>query len=180
MLEITVGGTESFDDGSQKFVITGGRVLQLEHSLVSMSKWEATYEKPFLGKEEKTPEEVLTYVKCMLLDPKTPEEILHRLDETHFSAIQEYIEAKMTATWFAEQPGAPKTREVITAELIYYWMTVFNIPFSCETWHVNRLFTLIRICNIKAAKPQKMGRAETARRQQELNRQRRAQMGTKG
>ena len=180
MLELRVDGTEYFDEGTQKFVVSGGRVIQLEHSLVSMSKWEATFERPFLGKEEKSPEEVFTYVKCMLLDPKTPEELLHKLDENHFKELNEYIDAKMSATWFAEQPGAPKTREVITAELIYYWMTVFNIPWEAQHWHLNRLFTLIRVCNIKAAKPSKMGRAEASRRQQELNRQRRAQMGTKG
>lgn len=180
MLEITVGGTESFDDGTQKFVITGGQVLQLEHSLVSLSKWEAKYERPFLGKDEKTPEEILDYISFMLLDVKTPREILHQLDETHIQLINAYLEAKMTATWFSEQPGAPKSREVITAELIYYWLTVFNIPFSCETWHLNRLFTLIRICNIRSAKPKKMGKAEQRQRQAELNSQRRAQTGSRG
>lgn len=181
MLQIRVGGEESFDEGTQTFIITGGRVLELEHSLVSLSKWEATFEKPFLSKEEKTPEEVFTYVKCMLLDPKTPEEILHRLDEKNFKDIQAYLDAKMTATWFAEHPGAPKTKsEVITGELIYYWMTVFNIPWEAQHWHINRLFTLIRICNIKAEKPKKMGRAAAAQRQRDLNAQRRAQLGTKG
>jgi hypothetical protein len=86
----------------------------------------------------------------------------------------------MTATWFSDQPGAPKSREVITAEVIYYWMTVFNIPFECEHWHLNRLFTLIRICNIKQSKPEKMSRAEIARRNRELNAQRKAQLGTTG
>ena len=86
----------------------------------------------------------------------------------------------MTATWFSDQPGAPASREVITSELIYYWMTVFNIPFECETWHLNRLFTLIRICNIKQAKPKKMSRAEIAARNRELNAQRKEQLGTKG
>jgi hypothetical protein len=87
----------------------------------------------------------------------------------------------MTATWFSESPGAPKSsREVITAELVYYWMTVFHIPFECETWHLNRLFTLIRICNLKQEKPKKMSRAEVAARNRELNAQRKAQLGTKG
>lgn len=180
MLTITLGGTEAFDDGTQKFVITGGRDLELEHSLVSLSKWEAQYEKPFLGKEEKTSEEVIFYVKCMAIDPKTPAELFHQLDEQAFKEINAYLNAKMTATWFAEPPGAPRTNEVITAELIYYWLTVFNIPFECETWNLNRLFTLIRICNIKAGKPKKMGRAEAAQRQREVNARRRAQLGTKG
>jgi hypothetical protein len=180
MLTIVVGGTEAFDDGSQKFVVSGGKTLELEHSLVSLSKWESKYEKPFLGKEKKSPEEIFYYVQCMAIDDKVPEELFHRLDEDNFKQINAYIDAKMTATWFSDQPGAPKTREVITAELIYYWMTVFQIPFECETWHLNRLFTLIRICNIKQAKPKKMSRTELAARNRELNAQRKAQLGTTG
>jgi hypothetical protein len=94
--------------------------------------------------------------------------------------VNTYIDRKMTATWFSDQPSSPRTREVITSELIYYWMTVFNIPFECEVWHLNRLFTLIRICNVKQSKPQKMSRGEIARRNRELNTQRKAQLGTSG
>lgn len=180
MLEITVGGTDSFDESTDKFVTVGGSVLQLEHSLVSLSKWEAKYEKPFLGKDEKTGEEVLDYVRFMAIDRETPEEIFLQLDERNLKAINAYINAKQSATWFSDQPGAPKTREVITSELIYYWLTVFNIPWEAQHWHLNRLFTLIRVCNIKSAKPTKMGRAEAARRQRELNQQRRAQLGSRG
>jgi len=180
MLAITVGGTQSFDDEKQEFVNEGGVELQLEHSLVSLSKWESKHEKPFLGKESKTSEEVLDYVSCMLLTPNPPGDFLDKLSKENLEAVNSYIEAKMTATWFSDQPGAPSSREVITAELIYYWMTVFNIPFECEGWHLNRLFTLIRICNIKQSKPKKMSRAEIASRNRELNARRKQQLGTKG
>ncbi len=180
MLTIRVSGVESFDEGSQEFTTQGGTLLELEHSLVSLSKWESIYEKPFLGNESKSTEELITYVKCMVVTPKLPEDIFQQLSEANFEQIHKYIDAKMTATWFSDQPGAPKSREVITAEVIYYWMTVFNIPFECEHWHLNRLFTLIRICNIKQAKPEKMSRAEMAIRNRELNAQRKAQLGTTG
>lgn len=180
MLTITVGVTDVFDEEAQAFTTQGGVALQLEHSLVSLSKWESIHEKPFLGVAAKTPEEVFSYIECMVLDTNSPEEILHRLSKENMEQINAYIDAKKSATWFSDQPGAPKSRETITSELVYYWMTVFNIPFECETWHLNRLFTLIRICNVKQAKPKKMSRAEVAQRNRELNARRKAEHGTKG
>jgi hypothetical protein len=180
MLKIHVGGTESYDELTSSFVSEGGVTLELEHSLASLSKWESKHEKPFLGKEPKTGEEVLDYVRCMITTPDFPPEVFRDLSESNMQAINAYIEAKMTATWFADAPGAPRTSEIVTAELIYYWMTVFNIPFECENWHLNKLFTLIRVCNIKQAKPKKMSRGELAARNRELNAQRRAQLGTTG
>jgi hypothetical protein len=180
MLTIVVGGTEAYDESVAEFVFKGGRRLDLEHSLVSLSKWEAKHEKPFLGKDAKTGDEVLDYVRCMVVTPDFPPGHLHKLSKENFEAINNYIDAKMSATYFQDPPGAPRSRDVITSELIYYWMTVFSIPFECERWHLNRLFTLIRICNIKQSKPQKMSRGEIAARNRELNAQRRAQLGTKG
>lgn len=179
MLKIVVPGKEMFDETSQEFVTVGDVVLELEHSLVSLSKWESFHEKPFLG-EEKTTEEVFSYIKFMNLTPDVPETVFENLSEENLSEIQKYLDAKMTATWFSEAPGAPQTRDVITAELIYYWMITFQIPFECENWHLNKLFTLIRVCNIKQAKPKKMSRAEIAARNRELNAQRKAQLGTTG
>jgi hypothetical protein len=180
MLTIIVPGVEMFDEQKQEFVTEGDVTLELEHSLVSLSKWEQIYEKPFLGKDAKTTEEVLTYVKLMTLTPIVPEEVFSRLSNGNFEAINAYLDAKMTATWFNDGPSAPSSRDVITAELIYYWMITFQIPFECETWHLNRLFTLIRVCNVKQAKPKNMSRAELASRNRELNAQRRKQLGTTG
>lgn len=179
MLKITVPMSEQYDETTTTF-LTDGVVLELEHSLVSLSKWEAIYEKPFLQAKNKTPEEVVGYIKAMTLTTEVPEEVFSRLSAGNIKDINAYVDAKMTATWFSDAPGAPTTKEIITAEVVYYWMTVFNIPFSCENWHLNRLFTLIRICNIKQAKPKKMSRAEQAQRNAELNRQRREQLKSKG
>ena len=180
MLKLTVPGVESYDEAKEEFVEVGEVILELEHSLVSLSKWESKYEKPFLGNSEKSTEEIIGYIKAMVLTPEVPEETFSRLSEANMLEINDYIDAKMTATWFHEAPGAPATREVVTAELVYYWMVTFSIDWEAQYWHLNRLFTLIRVCNIKNAKPKKMSRAEVAARNRELNAQRKAQLGTKG
>jgi hypothetical protein len=180
MLKITIGAIDVYDESEETFTTQGGFELQLEHSLVSLSKWESEFEKPFLSKSEKTPEETLAYIRYMVLTPNPPGDFLERLSKENLETIHTYIDRKMTATWFSDQPGTPRSREIITSELVYYWMTVFSIPFECETWHLNRLFTLIRICNVKQAKPKKMSRSEIAARNRELNAQRKAQLGTKG
>lgn len=180
MLTITVGGTESFDEKTNSFVKVGGTQLQLEHSLVSLSKWESKHEKPFLGKDQKTAEEVFDYVRCMALDEETPEELFYKLDEDDFGAINAYLDAKMTATWFAPHTAAPRSSEVITSELIYYWMIAFEIPWEAQYWHLNRLFTLIQVCNAKAGKPKKMSKSEIQRRNREINERRKKQLGTTG
>ncbi len=181
MLTIRVGETEAYDEEKQEFVKVGGTPLHLEHSLVSLSKWESIHEEAFLGSKPKTPEQVLSYIECMVVGEIPRGEIFQELTEANIAAINAYIDRKMTATWFSDQPGVPRTREIITSELIYYWMTAFHIPFECETWHLNRLFTLIRICNIKQDnKPKKMSRAEVAERNRKLNKERQQQFGTKG
>jgi hypothetical protein len=180
MLRITVPGERVYDESSQEFTTVGDVHLALEHSLVSLSKWEAEFEKVFLGKEEKTEEELLGYIKAMMLTPDVPDEVYYKLTEENVEQINAYINKKMTATWFPDAPGAPTTRDVITSELIYYWMTVFSIPFECQYWHLNRLFTLIRVCNIKQSKPKKMSRAEAMEQQRRLNAERRAKLGSTG
>jgi hypothetical protein len=157
--------------------------IQLEHSLVSLSKWEALHEKPFYGKEDKTPEETRSYVEQMIVAPSPPPEgILDRLTREQWNQITEYINSKQTATYFTEREGPKRGQpEALTSELIYYWMISFEIPFDpCENWHLNRLMTLIRIAGIKKAPPKKMSRAQIAEQQRALNAQRREQLGTTG
>lgn len=180
MLTITVGAADVYDESTQEFCTQGGTKLQLEHSLVSLSKWESLHEKPFLSQAQKTGEEVLSYIECMVVGEIPRGEIFQQLSEENIKEINSYIEAKMTATWFSDIEPKTRNSEIITSELIYYWMTVFTIPFECENWHLNRLFTLIRICNVKQSKPKKMSRAEIAARNRELNAKRRAELGTKG
>lgn len=182
MLTLKLIGTEVFNEETSEFSSVGDFVLELEHSLLSLSKWESKFEKPFLGPNDKTHEEILWYVQAMILNPIYPEDIWARLSQENLDQINAYIESKHSATTFGQMPEH-KTRgraEIITSELIYYWLVAFNIPFETETWHLNRLFSLIRICNIKQGKQRKMSRNEVAQRNRELNAQRRAQLGTSG
>lgn len=183
MLEIIVPKQELFDDSKQEFFDMPEVHLRLEHSLVSVSKWESKWETPFLVSQEKTGDQMLDYIKCMTLSPEPDPEVYHRLTEDHLEAVNKYIGAKMTATWFTEQnPNANKgRRETITAELIYYWLVSLSIPFETENWHLNKLLTLIRVCNEKnQPSGKKMSKAELASRNRTLNAQRRAQMKTSG
>lgn len=180
MLVIIVHGEEQFDESSGEFVNGDFVKLELEHSLVSLSKWESLHEKPFLGQGEKTTEEVLSYVKMMILGEEPPPEIFSRINNDNFAAINTYINEKMTATWFTEPKSTQGSHEVVTAELIYYWMIAFNIPFECQHWHLNKLLTLIKVCNIKNAPKDKMNRSEMVAQRRLLNDQRRAQFGTSG
>ena len=180
MLRIIVSGDEFFDDEEQTFSTVGDVTLDLEHSLVSLSKWESEYQKPFLSAGEKTREETLGYVRAMLLTPDVDLNVFDRFSSEDFDRINSYIESKESATTFGMMPQSNSRGEVITSELIYYWLVAFNIPFECETWHLNRLFSLIRICNVKNSKPKKMSRHEIAQRNRELNAQRRAATGSSG
>lgn len=181
MLKIVVPGVEAFDESADEIVTVGDVTLELEHSLVSLSKWESEFEKPFLAKGEKTEEEVVGYVKAMTMTPDPPEEVWYRLTNENFDAINRYLDAKMTATTIYEMHEAPQTKkETVTAELIYYWMFSYQIPLECEHWHLNRLFTLIRIFSMKAEKPKKMSQAEIARRNREINARRKAKYKTRG
>lgn len=180
MLKIVVLGDEYFNDETETFETVGDVELELEHSLISLSKWESKFKIPFLTQKPKTPQEIFAYIEAMIISPFSPGEILYRLSDKNIIEINEYIESPESATTFGSMPERKGVGEVITAELIYYWMVAFNIPFQCEYWHLNRLFALIRICNIKNAPPKKMARHEVASRNRELNAARRAQYNTRG
>jgi hypothetical protein len=180
MLKLVIEGTEYYNQETETFETVGDVVLMLEHSLVSVSKWESKFEKPFLTKDNKTTEEVLFYVEAMILTPNYPEGIINSFTQKSIDAVNNYIESKQSATTFGKMPEQRSRGEIITSELIYYWMVAFNIPFECQHWHLNRLLALVRICNIKASKPKKMGRTELLQRNRQLNEQRKAELGTRG
>lgn len=173
---------ESFDEEKSEFFtsVTSSIELVLEHSLVSLSKWESEFAKPFLADEEKSDQEVMAYIGYMILTPDFSPEVLSNLSQENINEINDYINAPKTATWFASDPNGRKTGEVVTSELIYYWMIAFSIPFECQHWHLNRLFTLIRVCNIKNGKPKKQTRAEMMAQRSQLNEERRRRFGTSG
>lgn len=178
-ITITVPGLESWDDENEVFVNTPETVLTLEHSLVSVSKWEAIFNKPFLGKEKKSTEETYAYIHCMCLDENVGGEVLLRLSNENFEAINNYIESKMTATTFIEGPNKA-SREIITNEVIRHWMIALQIPIEYETRHLNHLFTVIKVVSEKNKPPKKMSAAALAARNRELNAQRQKQYGTSG
>lgn len=181
MLRITVPATESWDEKTEEFVTTAKeQTLQLEHSLVSLSKWESNWCKPFLTKEGKTYQETIDYIKCMTISPNVDDAVYDRLTRSNIEAINEYIEAPMTATTFNERTQKGGAKEQITSELIYYWMISLNIPMECQKWHLNRLLTLIRVCNIKNTPPRKMSKRDIMSQYASLNAARRSQMNSKG
>lgn len=180
MLRLIVPGNEVFHEDTATFESFDDVELELEHSLVSLSKWESKYKKPFLSSNQKTTQEVFSYIEAMILTPVYPPDIVASFTQTNFNQIHDYIESAESATTFGAMPERKGKGEVITAELIYYWMVIFNIPFECELWHLNRLFALIRICNIKQSKPKKMSRTEIAMRNRELNAKRKEQYHTRG
>lgn len=182
MLTLTVQSSEQWNTETNEFVYIPGLELQFEHSLVTLSKWEEKWNKPFLGQEPKTTEETLDYVRIMCQTDNVPPEVFQKLSNANIEQINEYINAKMSATWFGEKPGQTKgpNREIITAEVLYYWMFSAQVPLECEHWHLNRLFTLLKVFGEKNAPAKKMNRHDAAARQRALNEQRKAKMGTSG
>lgn len=180
MLQIIIPEREAFDSETSTFVYMKKEFLQLEHSLVSLSKWESKWCKPFISKEPRTNEEMIDYVRCMTITQNVNPDIYNFLTKDIIRQIEEYINAKMTATWFNEKDVGPKSGEAITSELIYYWMVALNIPFECQKWHLTRLLTLIRVCNIKSRPPKKMGRKEMLNNRRAINEARKAKYNTHG
>lgn len=181
MLTLNIRGHEFFNEETEEFLTVGDVTLEFQHSLSSLSKWESEWEIPFLDGKAKTNEQVLDYIKCMCLTPNVAPEVFLRLTDEHLVQINNHINAKKTATWFNERATNSRNKEVITTELIYFWMVTYQIPFECQNWHLERLLTLIKIVNIKQS-PTKttMGKREQADERRALNEARQKQFGMEG
>lgn len=179
MLYIKIPAKEQWDEKREEFIYPKEQTLQLEHSLVSLSKWESKWCKAFLS-NNKTNEEILDYIKCMTLTQNVDPSVYNNLTPENITQINKYIDAPMTATYFSEDVNGRNSREIVTAELIYYWMIALNIPFECQKWHLNRLLTLIKVCNIKNAPPKKRSKREIMSRNAAINEARRKRLNTRG
>jgi len=179
MLKITIPAGEQYDEVNNFFITSKEQTLQLEHSLTSLSKWESKWCKPFLTKDTKTFEESADYIRCMTITQNVDPMIYRFVSQENIAEVSSYIEAPMTATIFAKEKQTIN-REVITAEIIYYWMVAMNIPFECQKWHLNRLLTLINVCNIKNTPAKKRNAKETMSRNAALNAARKQSLHTKG
>ena len=171
---------EGWDEEKQEFVDPKVQTLQLEHSLVSLSKWESRWKKPFYSKEGMTDEQTLDYIKCMTLTKNVDPSVYNYLTSKNVKEVIDYIGDSMTATTFSGNDKSPINKETITSELIYYWMIASNIPFECQKWHLNRLITLIRVCGVKSTPPKKRSTRDIMNRNAALNASRRKQLNTKG
>lgn len=185
MLPLTISGASVWDEDKEEFTIaTKDYTLQLEHSLLSIFKWEAIYHKPFLS-TEKDINMIRTYAKCMTIN-NVPDDVYERLTPKDLNKITDYISDSQTATWFSDnKPAHTNGRmngmggEVITAEIVYYWMTQMNIPVEFQKWHLNRLLTLIRVISIKND-PKGTNKKMTAAERRALNKARQAKYHTRG
>lgn len=181
MLHLTIPGIEMYDEEKEEFIKFKEQKLQLEHSLVSITKWEGEWNKPFLSNDKKTQLETLDYIRCMTITQNVSEDTYRLLTPSNLDDINKYIERPMTATTiFNNKKKGGFSREIITSEIIYYWMVALNIPFECQKWHLNRLLTLINVCNIKNQPEKKMGRNEIINRNRALNKARKGKLNTKG
>lgn len=182
MLKVTIPSAELYNPETSEFSYTKEQTLTLEHSLVSISKWESKWHKPFLDDKNKTEEQIRDYVKCMTLTQGVDPEVYKYIPNSVTMQIKNYIDDPMTATWFsqAEEKKFRGRNPVITSEIIYYWMIACGIPFECQKWHLNRLITLIKVCAEKNKPQKKMSKRAVMERNAKLNAQRRAAMNSKG
>ena len=181
MLKIHIPETESYSNEYNKFINVKATDITLEHSLISISKWEAKYHKPFLDdKQEKTSEELIDYIRFMSLTSNVDPNAFRMITENEMDRILAYIKDSQSATTFADAQSGKASREIITSELIYYWMVALQIPFECQKWHINRLLTLVKICNIKNQPAKKMPKSDIYAQNRMLNAKRRAKLHSKG
>lgn len=171
--QIFIPESEFFNSETNEFFTVKAQTLTIKHTLVSVSKWEAKWKKPFLTKEPKTREESLDYIKCMTLTQNVDPNVYYAIPNNVINEIQQYIDDPMTATTINNKSNKKGRGNPITSELIYYWMTAYSIPWEAEKWHLNRLLTLIEICNIKNAPSKKMSKREIYSQNQALNAARR-------
>lgn len=180
MLQITIPAIELWDERIERFVERKEQTLQLEHSLVSLAEWESKWCKPFLGKGEKTDEEVRDYIRCMTITPNVDPDIYNYLTSENFKTINDYIQAPMTATTFSDNKTSKGSRQIITAEVIYSWMFSLQISMECQYWHLNRLITQVRACSVMNQSPKKMSKREVMSQNAALNAARRQKLNSKG
>ena len=181
MLQITIPSREYYSNRTEMFASTKEQTLQLEHSLVSISKWESKWHKPFLGKEDKTIEETVDYIRCMTTTQNVIPFSKDDLSSENMDDVRDYINESMTATWFPPERNKKHSNEIVTAELIYYWMIALTIPFDpCQKWHLNRLLTLIQVCNLKNGPQKKMSKKEILANNRALNESRKQGLHTSG
>lgn len=181
MLTIVIPSNEKWNEITEEFIYSKGQTIQLEHSLVSISKWEAKWRKSFLSSKDKTNDETLDYIRCMTITQNVSPEIYFHLTRENLKDIEDYIESPMTATIFRGMPITQNVSpEIITSEIIYYWMITLNIPFECQKWHINRLLTLIKVCDIKNQPPQKRSTRDIMIENTRINEERKRLLNTKG
>lgn len=184
MLEITVSIPEFFNEQLNEFIAPSRstETLHLEHSLVSISKWESKWKVPYFSQksESMSIEQFQDYVRCMTLNQNIPDYVYKVLSKDNLAQIVDYIVDEKTATWFGKEEYNAPSRQVVTSELIYYWMIQFNVPMECQKWHFSRLWTLIKVCSAKSGGGKKMSKSEILSRNRTLNEQRKAQYHTKG
>lgn len=186
MLQLTVPGGEYFDETDSSFVYVKEQKLQLKHSLVSISKWEATWGRAFLSTEPKTQSETMDYIRCMTITQNVNPLTYLQITSAQIGEIADYINHPMSATVFSVESNSsgktttPSRQDVVTSELLYYYMTALNIPFECQKWHLNRLLTFIKVCSVKTAPKEKMSKGDLLRRNREINKERQAKLNTKG
>lgn len=180
MLKVTVPSKELFNDSTQEFINIKEQTLTLEHSLISVYKWESKWKRPFLSKTPMSIEETIDYIRCMTLTQNVDPNVYYAINDKIIKMVSEYIEDPMTATTFRNDLKTKGTSEIITAELIYYWMIALNIPFECQKWHLNKLLTLIKVCDIKNSPSKKMSKKDIYSRNKELNEARRKALKSSG
>ena len=179
-ITIKVPAAELWDPVKEQFVSIKEQTLLMEHSLLSVDKWESRWKKSYISSENKTPVEVIDYLKCMTITKNVDPYVYYAIPASELKRIDKYISDPMTATTFNDRNEKRGRKEVITSEIIYWQMTQLNIPLEWEKRHLNKLLTLIRVAAIKSQAPQKMTKADIARQNKALNAARRKRTGSKG